>query len=291
MTQRELECTFAPKINQCEYQEIEEKDPYATGQRLFNYSHQYNKNREVMKENSKEVFSFKPVINKNTDIILKNRENYLEFLKKKFDNKLKWKSDGLNNRTDYKYESPSNRDNIDNNIDQKYTINILPIDDENFLNEEINKCDAVVNQRPIEERPLNREVINTIKSKIKYHDSPLKIERQSSARVDSNNLTNINTTKFKNPYYLEKLTDVQLLEIANNYITTDESLDKFNKIGNNPCIEEIKTEKIVDNSERSSNQNSLKRNNKKMFPDKIKKVEELPKNVKNALEYFKLAAN
>ena len=27
-----------------------------------------------------------------------------------------------------------------------------------------------------------------------------------------------------------------------------------------------------------------------MFPDKIKKVEELPKNVKNALEYFKLAA-
>ena len=134
---------------------------------------------------------------------------------------------------------------------------ILLIDGENFLNEEINKCDLVVNQRPIEERPLNREVLNPINSKLKYHDSQLKIEIQSYAHVYSNNLTNINTSK--NPYYLEKQTEEQLL-LANNQITNDEFLDKFNKFVNNPCTEKIKTEKIVDNIERSSNQKSLKRN-------------------------------
>ena len=97
----------------------------------------------------------------------------------------------------------------------KYIINILSIDNENFLNKEIIKFDVVVHQRPIEEIPFNREVINTIKSKIKYLDSPLKIERQFNPKVDSKNLTNIKLTKFKNPYYLEKLTDEQLLK-ANN---------------------------------------------------------------------------
>ena len=298
VTQRELECTFAPKINQVENEE-NHIDSSATGQRLYDYSQKYSINREVMKENSKEVFSFKPNINKNTDTILKNRENYLELLRKKFDNKLKWKADSISNKTENNNDSQSNKEiNYEETKKVFKETNDIVICNVNFEKQSIKDVliveSKVDSERSNEERPLKREIYNKINTKIKYNDSPLKIQRENSAHCDSSNLLNNNNrTKFKNPYYLEKLTDGQLLVIANDYITTDESLDKFNKFGINNCKEDIKKQENLekDYEKKSSNQNSLKRAPKKLFisSEKNKNVTELPKNVKNALDYFKLA--
>ncbi len=47
-------------------------------QRLFNYQKIYDKKKEDLRENFKETFPFKPQISKNTDVILKNRENFVK---------------------------------------------------------------------------------------------------------------------------------------------------------------------------------------------------------------------
>jgi len=47
-------------------------------QRLFNYQKIYDKKKEDLRENFKETFPFKPQLSKNTDVILRNRENFVK---------------------------------------------------------------------------------------------------------------------------------------------------------------------------------------------------------------------
>ena len=87
---KEKECTFKPKINNIEVSNIKEKNKkhnisYKTEQnssdvskRLFDYQKKYKDNLEDIKSKYKESYSFNPIISKNTNSILNNRQKMKE---------------------------------------------------------------------------------------------------------------------------------------------------------------------------------------------------------------------
>jgi len=247
----------------------------------------------MIKENFKEEYSFKPQINSNTHSILKNRDNYLELLKKKFDNKFKWKSannnDNANNSSLKEVDEPDHSLNL-NELEQNYKSHDLP------LNQTPSKKEEENSKKIIEEAPLiieNKYNINKNKENTKYNDSPLKIERQNLNYPKQDKKNSIPKNSFKNPFYLEKLTDNQLLELANNYITTDESLEMFNKMGklkkNTTRSEEVK--EVSGDQKINENPGISKKAIKKNFTFSGKNEQNLPKNIKDALNHYKIAEN
>lgn len=107
VSQNEIECTFSPKINENSNNIILKKEESleftpniynlrnprssstSTFERLQNYNKIYQQNREELKENYKETYSFKPKISKNTEMILKNRQDYLKLINKNIEKTVK----------------------------------------------------------------------------------------------------------------------------------------------------------------------------------------------------------
>jgi hypothetical protein len=249
----------------------------------------------MIKENYKEEYSFKPQINSNTHSILKNRDNYLELLKKKFDNKFKWKS--TNNNEDLM----NNHSSLKEVDEPDYSLNLKEVDQNNRSNDlPFDKTPTKKNEEKskkiVEETPFiieNKYNLNEIKENSKYNDSPLKIERQNLNYPKQEKKNTIQQSSFKNPFYLEKLTDNQLLELANNYITTDESLEMFNKMGklkkNTTRSEEVK--EVSGDQKINENPGVSKKTIKKNFTFSGKNDQNLPKNIKDALNHYKIAEN
>ena len=89
---KEKECTFKPKINNIEttyYQESNkqsnlsyktEQNNYDVSKRLFDYQKKYKDNLEDIRSKYKESYSFNPIISKNTNTILNNRQKLKEKL-------------------------------------------------------------------------------------------------------------------------------------------------------------------------------------------------------------------
>ena len=213
-------------------------------------------------------------------------------MKKKFDNKFKWKSSVK------KEEHYNNNPSIKETLEPDYSNNIK--EEENIKKSH----DLPLNHTPSKKEMLKSEklneqtsMINNIsKENLKYNESPLKIERQNLNFPKQENKHSIMKNSFKNPFFLEKLTDNQLLELANNYITTDESLELFNKIGkfknNNKDSsrgEEIK--EIVVVQKNKENAVTKKKSIKKNFTFSDKNDKDLPKNIKDALNHYKIAEN
>ena len=101
VSQQEIECTFSPKINENSNNIILRKDEsvelspqtnprsLSTIERLQNYNKIYQQKKEELKENYKETFTFKPQLSKNTEMILKNREDYLKLINKNIEKSIK----------------------------------------------------------------------------------------------------------------------------------------------------------------------------------------------------------
>jgi hypothetical protein len=80
-----FECTFAPKINcSSSIMRSTDEDPNV-GNRLFKYQEKYRTNLESKKEQLKENHSYKPKISKNTNKILKEKEKFLQEMRKKYE--------------------------------------------------------------------------------------------------------------------------------------------------------------------------------------------------------------
>lgn len=110
-------------------------------------------------------------------------------------------------------------------------------------------------------------------------------------------------TKSNSPYelldknYFSKISDQQLLKMANNIISPDASLDKFQlKYKNDRYKEEIvrvydddikqnfKFQKSIDNLKKSKEIGNNCLNTESSFQSKNK----IPQNIKNALEYYNI---
>ena len=93
-----------------------------------------------------------------------------------------------------------------------------------------------------------------------------------------------------NAHFLEKLSDNQLLDLANNYITTDESLDKFKRSGksndNNYKISQNIRKEIQQNDTKQISQ-SFKKISQKVLNVNNKEYT-LPKNIEKAIEYYNI---
>jgi len=103
ITNEQVECTFSPHINDIK---VTYDEPLPVEERLLNYGQLYKQKHENFKENFKENYSFKPEINKNTEEILRNKQEMIEEIKQKMRNK--------NNKNKEIISISSDRNNINN---------------------------------------------------------------------------------------------------------------------------------------------------------------------------------
>ena len=116
------------------------------------------------------------------------------------------------------------------------------------------------------------------------------IEKNQNLKKDKNNLQEFKQSTMMNTHFLERLSDNQLLDLANNYITTDESLDQFKKAGKT----NEKNQKINQNTWKEIQQNDMKTASQsfKKISQKLLNVNNkeytLPKNIEKAIEYYNI---
>jgi len=112
-----------------------------------------------------------------------------------------------------------------------------------------------------------------------------------------------------NPFSLQNISDAKLLEMANQYITTDESLDRFqnrlrekilkiqteagqiNIVNPNPSrkITDNKSfNQVLTNTENNNNINIILNSTSKNTTVKVPTNKNLPKNISRALEYYNI---
>jgi hypothetical protein len=112
-----------------------------------------------------------------------------------------------------------------------------------------------------------------------------------------------------NPFSLQNISDAKLLEMANQYITTDESLDRFQnrlrekflksqtdssqiKIVNPNTNRKINDNKsfnqVLTNTENNNNINIITNSASNNTTVKVTTNKNLPKNISRALEYYNI---
>jgi hypothetical protein len=82
----DIECTFTPKIITQQHPLVDQEQ-MTVNERLYSYDQIYKQKKETYKEGLIESFPFKPEINKNTDEILRRKNEILEEIRQKFDKK------------------------------------------------------------------------------------------------------------------------------------------------------------------------------------------------------------
>ena len=112
-----------------------------------------------------------------------------------------------------------------------------------------------------------------------------------------------------NPFSLQNISDAKLLEMANQYITTDESLDRFQnrlrekflksqtEAGQIKVVNPNPQRKIIDNqsfnqaltyTDNNKNINIVTNSTSKNPTVKVATNKNLPKNISRALEYYNI---
>jgi len=135
---------------------------------------------------------------------------------------------------------------------------------------------------------INRTSSKNLSNSLKNSERST-ISKQQEISIMKENNPQLNSK----PHFLEKLSDNQLLALANDYITTDESLDQFKKTGKSNNNSE-KNNKISQSHWRESNQindtKSASQISRRMSKKQLKNNKEftIPRNIDKALEFYKL---
>lgn len=311
ITSEDIECTFSPKINK---QVIiqDENDKIEVGDRLYQYSLIYKSNNEKRIEENKgkdvENYTFTPKINPNTYEILKNKEFETEEIKKKYElDKINVnKSKNINSYTnqineieEYTNESDSIQER--NTINSNYNNNIKTTNNNKVLNKSLSNKKLSLSKSITSNNNINLDKQSNNLSKASLANSNLK-----------DNSLELKTYSHKSPLALYSMSDNKLLELANNYIATDESLEAFQArlkekyknlsedkkayamVINQNLKEKIKIENNLTaaglnlNFEADKHLQIINENNK-TIKNTNKKKDLMSKNISKALEYYKLA--
>lgn len=191
-----MECTFSPKVNKSNHKLP--NDNLKVGERLYQYQNLYKSNIDNIRENNQESYSFKPEISKNTNEILRQREAIMEEIRKKYD------SEEIQSQNEVKPRQHIITSQI-NEIEEN------PDENDSFMmnNSSPRKKENSIPERKLSSKNSSKKILATSSEAVKK-EAPNKI-----------------APKAKNPLNLYNISDNRLLELANQYITTDESLDKF----------------------------------------------------------------
>lgn len=252
--------------------------------RLLKYQLIYDNKKEIKKKENTVEYSFAPMINKNTNSLLLNRcsqmnevnhkesayeniDNYYnnhiqrqgfnpitEEAKEINENSSCYKKEEMKiNKNQEKIYSLYNESMIShsNNMNKTEKLSIVPLssDYDNDYN------DSHHNEHHHNQNKNKNQNKNNKLNEIDYNQSKIStneiLERKELIKyLQRKNKTipnSISNTQKKGLFILDSLSDEQLLELANLYITTDESLERFqSKIfyNLNPSIEFKKVENI-----------------------------------------------
>ena len=258
----DFECTFTPKTN------IKDKNfnSLQAGNRLFEYQIMYDQKKLLLKESNNEDYSFKPHINRNTNILVERRRKNYEnqqrenerldyneiqdiYLCDENDSKEDYSKDKYPLRPETIEEEvkeieddisidkskhnniiriTENDDKCDTHrISNTNRLSILPLSsdpEEDFQMKEIKKLNKNNSQSQISAYGNHSNTIGDTN----IERSEVKDYLKSKTKKSINTIPTGNTKQLKKGYYvIDSLSDEQLLELANHYITTDESLEKF----------------------------------------------------------------
>lgn len=106
------------------------------------------------------------------------------------------------------------------------------------------------------------------------------------------NLLPNNNNKSKPGYYMiDSLSDEQLLELANHYITTDESLDNFQNIQYNKSKENLQQQKVINMKAKIETLNKINNSNKDNIKESNNKRNVVNKEIKYISDGSKFTNN
>jgi hypothetical protein len=195
------ECTFSPKVNNYSSKANSNDDDKtnSVGERLFKYQNIYKTNLENRKEDLKEYYKFKPEINQNTYDILKQRELMLNEIRDKYDMNPKKK-----NSEDRKENAT--RDHIE----KEESFNNMNLSESNKED-----CSEMMSKENSIPNLLEKYLISLNLFRTKIHNKTWKEKRTENRQT------------MKNKTGVSDISDSRLMEMANNFIKTDESLELF----------------------------------------------------------------
>lgn len=254
------ECTFIPKTNTKKDLTNSNEQAY---DRLLKYQLIYDNKKEIKKKENTIEYTFTPMINKNTNTLLLNRrlenkENPYENIDNFYNNHIQsqcfkpiTEAKEINeNSSYYKKEGEMNINSSheriynlynesitshSNNMNKTEKLSIVPLSSDNEFDYNQNK-NSKSKEIDYNQSKISHNEILERKELIKY------LQRKNKTIPNT-----ISNTQKKGLFILDSLSDEQLLELANLYITTDESLERFqSKIfyNLNPSIEYKKVENI-----------------------------------------------
>lgn len=322
ITTEDLECTFAPRINNKNINKNEEFTK--VGDRLYQYKDKYQKSLNEKKEIYQENHPYKPEISKNTYEILKQRDIMIEDIKNKYSSVDASTNTNIDHPNSNSQQSKINKMTLLNTQINEIQENPCELNSNSDISRDRNQpqktgegesyIDRGISNKSYVQRP-NKSYEEYIL--INYYRNKTEVSKKGSSNHNITSENNHNNSSLSNARHLHNnnllvnnLSDSKLLDIANHYITTDESLEKFQarlrdkyknvrefrddyvKVVETNLREKTKINKCF-NATACSDVNKPK--SKEVFTNNLskkgKEKDKMPKNISTALEYYNIISN